>query len=77
MDQILRIQMGAAAGPSAKAEPVGAYAGMGGRALTSTLVAGEVPPTCHPLGAVAAAPCTCGCDVFAARLQPQSTSQTS
>jgi aldehyde:ferredoxin oxidoreductase len=51
MDQILRIQMGAAAGPSAKAEPVGAYAGMGGRALTSTLVAGEVPPTCHPLGA--------------------------
>jgi aldehyde:ferredoxin oxidoreductase len=43
--------MGAAAGPSAKAEPVGAYAGMGGRALTSTLVAGEVPPTCHPLGA--------------------------
>ena len=51
MDQILRIQMGAAAGPSAKAEPVGAYAGLGGRALTSTLVAKEVPPTCHPLGA--------------------------
>ena len=51
MDQILRIQMGAAAGPSAKAEPVGAYAGLGGRALTSTLVAQEVPPTCHPLGA--------------------------
>jgi aldehyde:ferredoxin oxidoreductase len=43
--------MGGATGPSAKAEPVGAYAGMGGRALTSTLVAGEVPPTCHPLGA--------------------------
>jgi aldehyde:ferredoxin oxidoreductase len=51
MDQILRIQMGGATGPSAKTEPVGAYAGMGGRALTSTLVAGEVPPTCHPLGA--------------------------
>jgi aldehyde:ferredoxin oxidoreductase len=51
MDQILRIQMGGATGPSAKAEPVGAYAGLGGRALTSTLVAGEVPPTCHPLGA--------------------------
>jgi aldehyde:ferredoxin oxidoreductase len=51
MDQILRIQMGGAAGPTAKAEPVGAYAGLGGRALTSTLVAGEVPPTCHPLGA--------------------------
>ncbi|MFY9940630.1 MAG: aldehyde ferredoxin oxidoreductase C-terminal domain-containing protein, partial [Desulfobacterales bacterium] len=51
MDQILRIQMGGAAGPIAKTEPVGAYAGMGGRALTSTLVAREVPPTCHPLGA--------------------------
>jgi aldehyde:ferredoxin oxidoreductase len=51
MDQILRIQMGGAAGPSAKTEPVGAYAGLGGRALTSTLVAQEVPPTCHPLGA--------------------------
>ncbi|MDZ7598578.1 MAG: aldehyde ferredoxin oxidoreductase N-terminal domain-containing protein [Desulfobacterales bacterium] len=51
MDQILRIQMGGAAGPTAKTEPVGAYAGMGGRALTSTLVAQEVPPTCHPLGA--------------------------
>jgi len=43
--------MGGAAGPTAKTEPVGAYAGMGGRALTSTLVAQEVPPTCHPLGA--------------------------
>lgn len=51
MDQILRIQMGGAAGPTAKTEPVGAYAGLGGRALTSTLVAQEVPPTCHPLGA--------------------------
>jgi aldehyde:ferredoxin oxidoreductase len=43
--------MGGASGPSAKAEPVGAYAGLGGRALTSTLVTQEVPPTCHPLGA--------------------------
>jgi len=27
-----------------------AWAGLGGRALTSTIVAAEVPPTCHPLG---------------------------
>ena len=27
-----------------------AWAGLGGRALTSTVVAAEVPPTCHPLG---------------------------
>lgn len=31
--------------------PLGEYAGMGGRALTSSLVAREVPPLCHPLGA--------------------------
>jgi aldehyde:ferredoxin oxidoreductase len=49
MDKILRINMGAAGGPKAKAEPVGAYAGLGGRALTSAIVSKEVPPTCHPL----------------------------
>ena len=27
-----------------------AWQGLGGRALTSTIVAAEVPPTCHPLG---------------------------
>ena len=26
------------------------WAGHGGRGLTSTIVAAEVPPTCHPLG---------------------------
>lgn len=31
-------------------EDLGAYAGLGGRALTSRLVATEVPPLCHPLG---------------------------
>ena len=32
-------------------EPVPpAWQGLGGRALTSTIVADEVPPTCHPLG---------------------------
>ena len=49
MDKILRINMGATGGPKAKAEPVGAYAGLGGRALTSAIVSKEVPPTCHPL----------------------------
>ncbi len=50
MDTILRIDLGAPNGPSIKKEPVGAYAGLGGRAMTSTLVAKEVPPLCHPLG---------------------------
>jgi aldehyde:ferredoxin oxidoreductase len=49
MDKILRINMGADGGPKAQAEPVGSYAGMGGRALTSAIVSKEVPPTCHPL----------------------------
>jgi aldehyde:ferredoxin oxidoreductase len=51
MDKILRIDMGAEGGPKVTELPVGEYAGMGGRALTSTIVAKEVPPLCHPLGA--------------------------
>src|SRR5512143_1010121 len=51
MDKILRIDMGAVGGPKATEVPLGAYAGMGGRALTSGIVAKEVPPLCHPLGA--------------------------
>jgi aldehyde:ferredoxin oxidoreductase len=50
MDKILRINMGAAGGPQVKTEPAGAYAGLGGRALTTALVSKEVPPLCHPLG---------------------------
>ncbi len=50
MDKILRINMGAAGGPQVKTEPVGAYAGLGGRALTTAIVSKEVPPLCHPLG---------------------------
>ncbi|HSO59753.1 MAG TPA: aldehyde ferredoxin oxidoreductase C-terminal domain-containing protein [Desulfobacterales bacterium] len=50
MDKILRINMGADGGPQVKSEPVGSYAGLGGRALTSTIIAKEVPPLCHPLG---------------------------
>jgi len=51
LDKILRIDMGAANGPKMTVEPVGEYAGLGGRALTSIVVAKEVPPLCHPLGA--------------------------
>jgi len=51
MDKILRIDMGAAGGPAYRVEPLGAYAGLGGRAMTSAVVAAEVPPLCHPLGA--------------------------
>lgn len=50
MERILRIDMGAEGGPRAAAVPLGEYSGFGGRALTSMLVAKEVPPTCHPLG---------------------------
>lgn len=51
MDKILRIDMGAAGGPKVTETPIGTYAGLGGRALTSAVVAKEVPPLCHPLGA--------------------------
>ncbi len=52
MDKIIRIDMGAANGPRVTMEPVGAeYAGLGGRALTSLIIAKEVLPLCHPLGA--------------------------
>ncbi len=51
MDKILRIDMGAEDGPKVITEPLGGYAGMGGRAMTSAIVAKEVPPLCHPLGA--------------------------
>ena len=51
MDKILRLDMGAAGGPAAQVEALGDYAGLGGRAMTSTVVAKEVPPTCHPLSA--------------------------
>jgi aldehyde:ferredoxin oxidoreductase len=50
MDKILRINMGADGGPQVKVDSLGDYAGLGGRAMTSTIVAKEVPPTCHPIG---------------------------
>jgi aldehyde:ferredoxin oxidoreductase len=51
MDKILRIKMGPDGAPQATTEGVGDYAGMGGRALTSAVVAKEVPPLCHALSA--------------------------
>ena len=51
MDKILRINMGAEGGPDFREFPIGEFAGLGGRGLTSTIIAGEVPPDCHPLGA--------------------------
>ena len=44
MEKILRITMGADGGPKFAATPVGEYAGLGGRALTSAIVSTEVPP---------------------------------
>jgi aldehyde:ferredoxin oxidoreductase len=51
MDKILRIDMGGENGPKVSVESIGVYAGLGGRAFTSTVVSNEVPPTCHPLSA--------------------------
>jgi aldehyde:ferredoxin oxidoreductase len=49
MDKILRVNMNDL---SCKVETVpAAWAALGGRGLTSTIVAAEVPPTCHALGA--------------------------
>jgi aldehyde:ferredoxin oxidoreductase len=48
MDKIVRINM---SDLSSRVEAVPAeWVGLGGRALTSTIVAAEVPPTCHALG---------------------------
>jgi aldehyde:ferredoxin oxidoreductase len=51
MDKILRINMSGANGPEIKTEALNGYAGLGGRAMTSSVVANEVPPSCHPLSA--------------------------
>jgi aldehyde:ferredoxin oxidoreductase len=48
--KILRIHMGAPGGPKVSEEALGVYEGLGGRGLTSSIVAKEVPPLCHPLG---------------------------
>ncbi len=50
MDKIVRIDVGAPGGPAIKEESIGDYAGLGGRGLTSAIIATEVPADCHPLG---------------------------
>ncbi len=50
MDKILRIDVGAEGGPKVTTEALGNYAGLGGRAMTSIVVATEVPADCHALG---------------------------
>jgi aldehyde:ferredoxin oxidoreductase len=50
VDKILRINMSAPGGPAVKTDTLDTYAGLGGRAMTSAVVAKEVPPTCHALG---------------------------
>ncbi len=48
MDRIVRVNM---SDLTTHIEPIPAgWVGLGGRALTSTVVAAEVPPTCHALG---------------------------
>jgi len=48
MVKIIRVNM---TDRTVRVEPVpAAWLGLGGRALTSAIVAAEVPPTCHPLG---------------------------
>jgi len=51
MDKILRIDMGSEGKPKTTTEALGDYAGLGGRAMTTAIVAKEVPPLCHALGA--------------------------
>lgn len=51
MDKVLRINMGADGGPAFSVDSAEAYAGLGGRAMTSTIISREVPPLSHPLGA--------------------------
>ena len=51
MDKILRIDMGADGAPKTSIEGLGDYTGLGGRAMTTAIVAKEVPPLCHALSA--------------------------
>lgn len=50
MDKILRIDVSGEGGPKAVEQDLGDYAGLGGRGMTSGIIAKEVPPLCHPLG---------------------------
>lgn len=50
MDKIIRINVGTDNGPEITVEGLGNYSGLGGRAMTSTIISQEVPADCHPLG---------------------------
>ena len=50
MSVILRIDAGEPDGVRLRTEPLGVYAGLGGRALASRIVSAEVAPHSHPLG---------------------------
>ena len=50
MDKIIRVNVGAEAGPEFIVEGLGDYIGLGGRAMTSMIISREVPADCHPLG---------------------------
>ncbi|KPA09615.1 protein containing Aldehyde ferredoxin oxidoreductase [Candidatus Magnetomorum sp. HK-1] len=50
MEKILRINVGVQNGNKYTIEPLGDYSGLAGRAMTSTVIAKEVPPKCFPLG---------------------------
>jgi aldehyde:ferredoxin oxidoreductase len=50
MDRILRIDTGAPGAPRAWTESLGAYVGLGGRAMVARMVSSEVPARCEPLG---------------------------
>jgi aldehyde:ferredoxin oxidoreductase len=51
MDKILRINMSGLNGPEISIDGLGNYSGLGGRAMTSSVIAAEAPPSCHPLSA--------------------------
>ncbi len=51
MDKILRINMSGSNGPEISIDGLGNYSGLGGRAMTSSVISAEVPPSCHPLSA--------------------------
>ena len=50
MESILRIIFSSSDSPKVSKEPLGGYAGLGGRGLTSAILSKEVNPLCHALG---------------------------
>ncbi|GFM38062.1 aldehyde ferredoxin oxidoreductase family protein [Desulfovibrio psychrotolerans] len=50
MNTILRVRCNGTGMPTLSTHPIGTYAGLGGRAMTSKVICSEVPADCHPLG---------------------------